>query len=219
MKIPTPNIDSRNDTSNVKNNTVVSDDLLVFTFSHFHLEPIKIDREFNNYYDSPEQYIEKISILLGKALPLLSDERASLFAGESTKASSLHLHKITKKRDIVEKILINYGFSSSLIDEIFEGGEIYQLEVPYANGATRIVFQRTENLVSFLFVDPNHHVYFNPQKVEAAGSMYYEFCPVNKEGSCERMDYFGTCYAFEFLDEAKYDKTYGVQYNPMDEIK
>lgn len=215
MRISIPTDIANSDTIGVKNYSPDPDDpLLVFTFKNFHLAPIMVNKEFNNYYESSEQYIEKMTILLDKALPLLSDEKVSLFSGESRKASSLHLHKITNKREIVERILKEYGFTSRVINEMFEGDDIYQLEVPYANGATRIVFQRIENLISFLFVDPNHHVYFNPRKVEAAGSLYFDFCPVNAEHECERMDYLGTCYAFEFLDEEKYNKTFSSDYDP-----
>lgn len=187
---------------------------LIFTFAEFKLSPVSIQDEFNNYYASESQFAEKMALLLEKALPLLSRETASLFSKEHGKAETLHLHRVTNRREIVEKILIEYGFSSDAINDKFEGQELYQLEVPYANGSTRIIFQRIDNLISFLFVDPNHHVYFDPLKVEAAGSLYYEYCPVNQEKLCARMDYFDTCYAFEYLDEKKYRESFDCAYYP-----
>ena len=188
------------------------DSYLVFSFAQFSIKTINLKNEFNNCYKDVEHFSGKLSILLDKALPLLSKEKISIFASEYDKAQELHLHKIINKREIIEKILKAYGFSQDSIDDIFEGEELYQLEVPYANGATRVVFQRTDNLISFLFVDPNHHIYVNKSKVEQSGSLFYEYCPVNKESACERMDYLGTCYAFEYLDEEKLKNSYNYSY-------
>lgn len=200
---------------NVRNLTSVGENnQLVFTFANFHLKPIQLKDEFNNHYDSEDQYVEKITILLDKALPLLSKERTSLFTTELQKAAAMHLHRVTDKKEIISDILLKYGFTSQEVDNIFEGENIYQLEVPYANGATRVVFQRIDNIISFLFMDPNHHVYMNLKKAEEAGSLFYEYCPVHDEGRCDRMNYLHTCFAFEFLDEDKYNATYGCSYDP-----
>lgn len=201
--------------NSVKNITSTDENAsLLFTFAQFKLKPINLMGEFNNFYKDDQQFIDKISILMDKALPLLSKEKATLFSKEYEKADALHLHRVNSKREIVEKILKEYGFTDETIENMFEGQELYQLEVPYANGATRIIFQRIDNLISFLFVDPNHHVYFNQQKVDEAGSLYYEFCPVNEKKACERMDYLGTCYAFEYLDEKKFADSFGYEYTP-----
>ena len=187
---------------------------LYFSFANFHLAPINIEGEFNNYFSSSEQYIEKISVLLNKALPLLSKDMVTIFTTERNKAGNLHLHRVVEKRDIITEILKKYGFSQEAIDNIFEGENVYQLEIPFVNGATRIVFQRIENLISFLFIDPNHHVYFNRKKVEEAGSRFYDFCPVNAEKECMRMNDFNMCYAYEFLDRNKYAESFGCNYDP-----
>ena len=200
---------------NVKNKTEANGtDLLVFTFADFHLTPINLKGQFNNFYNSKDQYVEKITILLNRALPLLSKEKVSLFTSEHQKANALHIHRVTGKRDVISQILLQYGFSEDEIDNMFEGESLYQLELPYANGATRIVFQRIDNIISFLFVDPNHHVYFNQKRVEEAGSLFYEYCPVNEKNECIRMNYLNTCFAFEFLDKEKYEATYDYSYSP-----
>lgn len=205
-------------TPNVRRLTATGEnEQLVFTFANFHLKPVNIDGEFNNFYSSENEYVDKISLLLDKALPLLSKEKATLFTQEYQKADALHLHRVNQKKEIITKILEKYGFSQEAIDSIFEGENVYQLEVPYVNGATRVVFQRIDNLISFLFVDPNHHVYFNPKKVEEAGSLYFEYCPVNAENGCQRLDDVGTCYAFEYLDETKYKESFGCKYDPVTE--
>ena len=205
-------------TPNVRRSTATGEnEQLVFTFANFHLKPVNIDGEFNNFYSSENEYVDKISLLLDKALPLLSKEKATLFTQEYQKADALHLHRVNQKKEIITKILEKYGFSQEAIDNIFEGENVYQLEVPYVNGATRVVFQRIDNLISFLFVDPNHHVYFNPKKVEEAGSLYFEYCPVNAENGCQRLDDVGTCYAFEYLDETEYKESFGCKYDPVTE--
>lgn len=197
----------------VRNNMPIDENAhLVFSFAQFSLRTINLKNEFNNCYKDAKHFSEKLSILLGKALPLLSNEKVSVFTSEYNKQKNLNMHKITNKKEIIEKILKEYGFSQDSIDDIFEGEELYQLEVPYANGAMRIVFQRTDNLISFLFVDPNHHIYLNKSKVEQSGSLFYEYCPINNELACERMDYLGTCYAFEYLDEEKLNNSYDYSY-------
>lgn len=202
---------------NVKNKHDVDNSTqLVFSFKKFRLKPIKIDREFSNFYKDENQYVEKISLLLGKALPLLSQERETVFTKEIEKRDTLHLHKINSKREIVEDILKQYEFSSDEIDNIFEGEEVYQLEVPYANGATRIVFQRIDNMLSFLFMDPNHHIYFNNNIDEAKRALFYEYCPIYKTKQCDRMNYLNTCFAFEYLDEIKFQSTWANSYNPIE---
>lgn len=189
---------------------------LVFSFNRFKFNPICIDREFSNYYKDEDQFVDKISVFIGMALPLLSQERETLFMGkEKGKAEALHLHKVINKRDVIEDILKAYDFTQDEIDNIFEGEEVYQLEVPYINGATRVVFQRIDNKISFLFMDPNHHVYFNDRIDEASRALFFQYCPVNEEKQCSRMDYLHTCFAFEFLDEAKYESSWRNSFDPI----
>lgn len=198
----------------VKNNGVLDKDApLLFTFSNFKMSPINIDGVFNNYFGDETEYIRKVTILFEKALPLLSNEKYSLF-NDPSKTEALHLHQLHGKEDILQKIFTAYHFGEQAINNFIEGAEIYQLEVPYENGATRIVFERIDNLISFLFLDPNHHIYMNRKYVEQNHSLFYDFCPVNLKGNCQRMDYLGTCFAFEFLDEQKYNNTYNYKYDP-----
>ena len=184
-----------------------------FTFADFKLLPINLEKEFNNFFKDEEEYMRKITIIFGYALPLLSKENVGIFT-DKAKMKRLHMHKIGNKNDILEKILKEYKFSNATIDNMIEGENIYQLEVPYENGATRIVFQKLDNIISFLFLDPNHHIYFNEKKVSESGSLFYEFCPVYNEDECNRMDYLHTCFAFEFLDIDKYKKTYDNSFSP-----
>lgn len=201
----------------VKNNgELYTDAPLLFTFSNFKFFPINIDGRFNNYFETEEQYIRKISVLMGKALPLLSREQYSLF-NDVSKTSSLHIHKLHGKEEILKEIFIEYKFNEESIDNFIEGAEIYQLEVPNENGATRIIFERIDNLISFLFMDPNHHIYMNQKLVDKANSLFFEYCPIAQKNLCDRLDYFGTCFAFEYLDENKYKKSYENSYSPLDE--
>lgn len=212
VKIPTQL--SRQDFRIVKNNGVLDKDApLLFTFSNSKMSPINIDGVFNNYFGDETEYIRKVTILFEKALPLLSNEKYSLF-NDPSKTEALHLHQLHGKEDILQKIFTAYHFGEQAINNFIEGAEIYQLEVPYENGATRIVFERIDNLISFLFLDPNHHIYMNRKYVEQNHSLFYDFCPVNLKGNCQRMDYLGTCFAFEFLDVQKYNNTYNYKYDP-----
>ena len=203
------------DVNNVKNYTSAKDKApLFFSFAQFKLNPIKIDREFNNFFRDEQHFIEEMFFLLGKALPLLSKENATLFSSDFIKAETLHIHKIHKKRDLIERILSRYNFSTKNIDNIFEGNEIYQLEVPYLNSATRVIFQRIDNLLSFLFLDTNHHLYLNELKTSTSGSMFYDFCPTFLNKKCNIMEELRTCYAFEFLDIQKLTTSLGYNYAP-----
>lgn len=201
---------------NVKNGSSLSgSEALTFSFSNFRFTPINIDDVFNNHYKDETEYVRKISTLIGKALPLLSKESSSLFS-DISKITKLHLHKILNKQELLFEILQKYGFSNQFIDDLLEGAEIYQFEVPYENGATRIVFQKIDNLISFLFMDPNHHIYLNSEKTNRSGSMFYEYCPVYLNAQCYRMDYLKTCLAFDYLDQERLDTTFGYDYSPND---
>ncbi len=187
---------------------------LLFSFAQFSLSPINLEKRFNNFYKDEEDYLEKISILVGKALPMLSREDETVFQEDQPKAKALHLHKVRHRREIMQDILIAYKFPQETIDNIIEGDQVYQLEVPYINGAARIVFNRVDNLISFLFVDPNHHIYMKEELVDRNNSLFYEYCPVYQDGKCIRMDYFGTCFAYEYLDEIKFKAAYESNYDP-----
>lgn len=200
----------------IKNNGKLDEDIpLLFTFSDFKLKSISLDG-FNNFYRDEAEYLRKLTIFLGKALPLLSNERMSIFTDRS-KMNSLHLHLVKGKDDLLRAVFEQYNFSSTSIDNILEGQNIYQFEVPFENGATRIVFQRIDNLISFLFMDPNHHVYINRNLVNGNGSLFYEICPINEIGECDRMNYLQTCFMFDYLDKELYEQTYSYS-SPAEEI-
>lgn len=200
---------------NVKNYTSADDNApLFFSFAQFKLNSIRIDKEFNNFFRDEKHYIQNMFSLWGMAMPLLSKENATLFSSDFIKAGTMHIHKVYKKRNLIERILSIYGFPSQSIDNIFEGNEIYQLEVPYLNGATRVIFQRIDNLLSFLFLDTNHHLYLNEIKTSASGSLFYEFCPTFLDNQCSIMEQIHTCYAFDFLDVQKITASLGYKYTP-----
>lgn len=210
--VKTPVIPSGYDFRIVKNNGTLDDDVpLLFTFSNFKMSSVAIDG-FNNFYKDQEEYLRKITAFIGKALPLLSNEKMSIF-NDSGKMNALHLHKVKDKEVILRKIFSTYGFNDNAIENFLEGADIYQLEVPFENGASRVVFQKIDNLISFLFLDSNHHIYLNKKIVDGNGSLFFEFCPVNENDKCERMNYLNTCFAFEFLDVEKYRATYENTYS------
>lgn len=210
--VKAPTIPSGYDFRIVKNNGTLDDDVpLLFTFSNFKMSSVTID-EFNNFYKDQEEYLRKITTFIGKALPLLSNEKLSIFT-DSGKMNMLHLHRVTGKEAVLRKIFEAYNFSENAIDNFLEGADIYQLEVPFENGASRVVFQKIDNLISFLFFDPNHHIYLKKSIVDGNGSLFFEFCPVNESNECDKMNYLNTCFAFEFLDVEKYKATYENTYS------
>lgn len=144
---------------------------------------------------------------------MLSNETAKELIENSVKQSTMHFHKISGKEEILRKILKEYGFSDNKVDDIIEGERIYQFEIPFENGAARVIFQVIGKAFSLLFLDVNHHIYFNANKVKQANSLFYEECPVNLIGECRRMEYLNTCFAFEFLDEEKITETYGYSFH------
>lgn len=97
-----------------------------------------------------------------------------------------------------------------------EGENIYQFEIPFVNGASRVVFELINgNTLSFLFMDPNHHIYLDKRKVDASHSFFYEYCPKYLElDECPLMEQFQTCIAFEYIDILKFSETYGYSFEP-----
>lgn len=186
---------------------------LLFTFSKFRFFPINLKDNFNNYFEDSEEYIRKTTNLLGLALPMLSNERLSIF-NDLSKAKSLHIHTLDGKEEILKAIFEEYHYSEQEIDDFLEGKQIYQLEVPYENGATRVVFEKIGNLLSFLFLDPNHHIYMNRRYVESNQSLFYEFCPCYAQNMCDVMEYMESCLAFDYLDHEKYNSSFSKSYSP-----
>lgn len=211
VKTPTAAFENK---SLVKNRGALRNDApLNFTFSHFRLYPINIDGVFNNHFKTPEEYIRKMTVFLGEALPLLSTESQSIFSDKS-KRRFMHLHKLDGKEVVLQQIFEAYEYNEHDIESFFEGGEIYQLEMLFDNGATRIIFERIRETISFLFLDPNHHIYLDKEKVDRAKSLFFEYCPINQAGTCERMNVFHTCFAFEYLDEDLYYQSFDCNYTP-----
>lgn len=214
FNVKEPSLSNGQEFKIVKNNGILDTSApLLFTFSNFKSYPINIDGVFNNYFSNEDEYIRKITILFGEALPLLSNENYNIF-NDLSKTKQMHIHQLHGKEDILKQIFKKYNYSTEAINNFMEGSEIYQLEVPFENGSTRIIFQRIDNLISFLFLDPNHHIYMNKKFVNQNHSLFYEYCPIGQNNLCKRMDYFRTCFAFEFLDENKYNKSFQNNYYP-----
>lgn len=199
----------------VKNNTSLKDySGLLFSFSNFKFYPINIKGVFNNYYKAEEDYIRIVSNILENGLPTLSNENEQLFS-DVTKLNLLHIHKIERKDDILRQIFKEYGFNEIQINNMVEGLNIYQYEIPNENGASRFVFEKSGNIISFLFLDTNHHIYMNKSIVDGNNSLFYEYCPVYKSDQCTRMDYIlGTCIAVDYIDKDKYRNSFDYSYSP-----
>lgn len=71
------------------------DQHLMFSFSNFMIKPLNM-KNFNNYYKDKDEYIRKITTFVGKMLPLLSNEKISLFE-DYQKMNRMHLHSNQRK--------------------------------------------------------------------------------------------------------------------------
>lgn len=192
----------------------------LFSFVKFKMNSINIDGKFNNFYKNEQEYIKQISTILGMALPSFSNENIDDLKKDKAKKKIIHFHKIQEsKREILEKILREYEFNDKIIDDIIYGSDVYQFEFMYVNGSCRAVVEIIDGIIYPLFMDTNHHIYFDKDLVKEANSLYYDVCPINEDGSCYRMNYIGTCFAFDFLDKDKIMKTYENSYDPLNNKK
>lgn len=191
-------------------------DKIVFSFIDFHLKPINIKNQFNNHFKDQNDYLIKMTNLLTYCFNFFSNE--SVFSITTTKTQkTVHFHQIKPtKHALIKAILEEYQFNEEKISSILEGANIYQFESPNLNGSLRIVGELIGNTFSVLFIDVNHHIYLN--KTKMGNSLFYEHCPRHINGECPRMDYFGTCYCFDYLDEDKFIKSYDCSHSIVDYI-
>ena len=68
-------------TPNVRSSAATGEnEQLVFTFAKFHLKPVNIDGEFNNFYSSENEYVSN--------LPIFGHFCHPIFAHKSTKKAA-----------------------------------------------------------------------------------------------------------------------------------
>lgn len=155
---------------------------------------------FNNYYrDSDHLLLVLVGFINGFMKEMSSISRTE-FLANIAKKNQMHIHKITNKNiEKVEKLLGLYDMPSALITQWVEGEHIYQVEAKSDISAARVVCTLADRLLYPLFLDVNHHVYFNNDKTKEAGSMDYHFCPRKESHLCESNNN-NFCFYGQYLD-------------------
>lgn len=188
-------------------------DKIVFTFENFELKPIKINGEFNNHFKDEKHYLKNITQLISKALPEISREPLSELLG-GNKSTAFRFHKINKNIDGVCKILKEYSYPDYLIEDIISGNQLYQIVLKKGVNAPRLIVRRVDNIFSVLFLDTNHHIYYNQEQVKIDNNLSYEFWPKYCIEDCslaERMD----CILFDYVDIKKFKENISYNCNPL----
>lgn len=182
-------------------------DILSVNFSKFKFTSICMQGKFNNHFKDSQHYISIVTNLLDVVLPKITSHPYSEICEGSNEGRQLHFHTIDDKhRKIVREILKEYNFSDIIVDQMFEGNNIYEFSASFGHvHAARIVCHKVENVLYFLFIDTNHHIYFD-QKY-AGESLFYEDCPQYLEGKCTYMP--NDCFAVSYLDEKKIAESFG----------
>lgn len=102
-------------------------DTLSISFSKFKLDPICLRGKFNNHFKDNQQYISIVTSLLRVVLPKITSHSYGEVCAGSNEGRQLHFHTIDDKhRIIVKEILKEYNFSDTMVDQMFEGNNIYE---------------------------------------------------------------------------------------------
>ncbi|WP_135358272.1 hypothetical protein [Anaerolactibacter massiliensis] len=176
-------------------------------FSFFKARPIKINGVFNNHFRNGDEASRDLYNFLGEVLPKICTEPfTSLINNESR---TLHFHAIDQKhQEIVQKILMQYGYSCPYISQILSG-DVFEFKASLnAHSPARAVAYKLDNTLFLLFFDSNHHIYMNDSK--RGDSLFYEHCPDYNDGNCKYMP--TDCYAFDYLDCEKLSSSFGNNY-------
>ena len=187
-------------------------DTLSVSFSKFKLNPICLRGKFNNHFKDNQQYISIVTSLLSVVLPKITSHSYGEVCEGSNEGRQLHFHTIDDKhRKIVREILKEYNFSDIIVDQMFEGNNIYEFSAVFGHiYAARIVCHKVGNVLYFLFIDTNHHIYIDEKYVRE--SMFYEDCPKYLEDDCSYMP--NDCFAVSYLDEKKIAESLGYAIKP-----
>lgn len=196
--------------NSVKNNTIVPTNPQYCCFNFRFLKTYCVSlKEFNNHFKDQNHFEQVISSLIGVVLPTISNLTTTQLMSGGRFSQQFHFHKVENdKYEKVKAVLESYSFSKTQIDQILDGGNIYQF-VGNLDGKveSRIVCEYINGVLSILFFDTNHHLYFNKSK--AGESTSFSFCPFEAKNEC---GYAFNCFAKQFLDIEKVAESYGFSY-------
>ena len=187
---------------------------LIADFSKFKLSPICLRGEFNNHFKDQQHFCTVAAEFLGKRLPKISSHTDSEICEGSQEGRILHFHAIDKSHQlIVQRILSEYGFPKTTIEQMTEGKDVFEFSAALGHTyAARVVCHKDENILYFLFLDTNHHIYINERYVNE--SLFYEECPAYNDKKCNYMP--ADCFAVGCLDEQKISDSFGYSASPIE---
>ena len=187
---------------------------LIADFSKFKLSPICLRGEFNNHFKDQQHFCTVAAEFLGKILPKISSHTYSEICEGSQEGRILHFHAIDKSHQlIVQRILSEYGFPKTTIEQMTEGKDVFEFSAALGHTyAARVVCHKDENILYFLFLDTNHHIYINERYVNE--SLFYEECPAYNDKKCNYMP--ADCFAVGCLDEQKISDSFGYSASPIE---
>lgn len=186
---------------------------LMVNFEKFNLTPICIRGRFNNYFKNTQHFSDIAADFLGKILPKITSHTYKEICEGSQEGRVLHFHTIDKKhQELVCDVLKEYGFSQQTIEQMSEGNDLFDFSATLGHiHAARVVCHKVDNILYFLFLDTNHHIYMNEKYVKE--SLFYEDCPLYSDDSCNYMPM--DCFAVSYLDEQKFRETMGYVVTPV----
>lgn len=184
---------------------------LSINFEKFNLRPICLKGQFNNHFKDQQHFSNVMSNLLGTILPMITSHPYTEICEGTNDGRILHFHTIDKPHQkMVRDVLTEYGFSSTIIDQMLEGNDLFGFSASLGHVyPARIVCHKIDDLLFLLFLDTNHHIYMNEKYVR--DSLFYEDCPSYVNDNCAYMP--GDCFAVSFLDEAKLKESFGYTEN------
>ena len=187
---------------------------MIADFSKFKLSPICLRGEFNNHFKDQQHFCTVAAEFLGKILPKISSHTYSEICEGSQEGRILHFHAIDKSHQlIVQRILSEYGFPKTTIEQMTEGKDVFEFSAALGHTyAARVVCHKDENILYFLFLDTNHHIYINERYVNE--SLFYEECPAYNDKKCNYMP--ADCFAVGCLDEQKISDSFGYSASPIE---
>ena len=123
--------------------------------------------KFNNHFKDDQQYTSIMTSLFSVILPKITSHSYRELNASSSESRQLHFHTIDDKHCvIVKEILKEYNFSDIMINQMFEGNNIYEFVASLGHTyPARIVCHKVGNVLYFLFIDTNHHIYINEKYV------------------------------------------------------
>ena len=185
---------------------------LVIDFSSFKLDPICLSGKFNNHFKDTDHFASIASYFLKNILPKITSHSYKDICEGGVEGRELHFHTIDDShKELVREVLEKYSFPDSKIEQMFEGNSIFEFSAILGHTyAARVICHKVDNILQLLFIDTNHHIYFNPKYTKE--SLFYENCPIYAQGSCNYMPF--DCYAVSYLDEKKVAESFGYTTTP-----